>query len=186
MQSHYHHAAQGSFGGSSPFHDGSRSSRQEEGSSNRRSKGLLPALGVGGMVYMLTGFIQFGTLAMVGVGAGVGYTVGGWLAERYPKRTDENLPAGPRIVSGQRGGGLPLDVQEALSNWLIFVQAFAGGRQLSTEEMDRAWQEFEQRDPHRAGLVRPVLRGGGNSTAGPGVQGSTVVPVNIPAGQEAV
>merc|ERR1719362_2853169 len=51
-----------------------------------RSKGLLPALGVGGVVYLVTGAVSLGTLAMVGIGAGVGYGVGNWLSEQYEKK----------------------------------------------------------------------------------------------------
>merc|ERR1740122_479305 len=88
---------------------------QDDGSlAQLRSKGLLPALGVGGAVYLVAGAVSMGTLALVGVGAGVGYGVGTWLHEQYEKR------------QGKTGGGaqdatpveqLPPAYQVSLMQW---------------------------------------------------------------------
>merc|ERR1719188_1995461 len=87
-----------------------------EGSRQLRSKGLLPAIGVGGVVYIITGMVSFGTIALVGIGAGVGYGIGNWLCEHYDRT--KMSPVGGRGVSGASSGAdLPESYRNSLAQW---------------------------------------------------------------------
>eukprot|EP00931_Biecheleriopsis_adriatica_P006613 TRINITY_DN107996_c0_g1_i1.p1 TRINITY_DN107996_c0_g1~~TRINITY_DN107996_c0_g1_i1.p1 ORF type:complete len:172 (-),score=28.69 TRINITY_DN107996_c0_g1_i1:70-585(-) len=117
-----------------------------------RSKGLLPAIGVGAAVYFVTGFASLGTLGLVGIGAGVGYGVGSWIADKFQKK------------EGGAQGGVPLEqmpwaVQVALQQWQEFVTRRAAGRQLTQSDVDQIWAEFEQMEPTHAANARPLVRG---------------------------
>eukprot|EP00933_Yihiella_yeosuensis_P004148 TRINITY_DN10825_c1_g1_i7.p1 TRINITY_DN10825_c1_g1~~TRINITY_DN10825_c1_g1_i7.p1 ORF type:complete len:151 (+),score=36.85 TRINITY_DN10825_c1_g1_i7:82-534(+) len=116
-----------------------------------RSKGLLPALGVGAAVYIVTGFVSVGTLGLVGVGAGVGYGVGSWIAEKYGKKEAQD----GRVSADQ----MPWAVQVALQQWQAFLTAKAAGRELSQADVDRIWMEFEQVEPTHAANARGVIMG---------------------------
>eukprot|EP00438_Fugacium_kawagutii_P028094 Skav211007 [mRNA] locus=scaffold1610:331948:340469:+ [translate_table: standard] len=73
-----------------------------------RSKGLLPAIGVGAAVYIVTGWITLPTLGLVGIGAGVGYGVGSWIADKMQKKEGQT-----KVPLDQ----LPWAVQVALQQW---------------------------------------------------------------------
>mmetsp|Transcript_2234 Transcript_2234/g.4699 ORF Transcript_2234/g.4699 Transcript_2234/m.4699 type:complete len:159 (-) Transcript_2234:53-529(-) len=137
-----------------------------------RSKGLLPALAVGGTVYFVTGVVSLGTLALVGVGAGVGYGVGSWVVEKFQKKNEH----------GQQGVAtmdqLPWAVQVALQQWQGFVAQRVGGRQVMEGEVDQLWLEFEQLEPVHAANARPYVRGNPYATQAPGAAsgGARFVP----------
>uniref|UniRef100_A0A7S1PQU5 Uncharacterized protein n=1 Tax=Alexandrium catenella TaxID=2925 RepID=A0A7S1PQU5_ALECA len=121
-----------------------------------RSKGLLPAIGVGATVYFVTGLTSLSTLGLVGVGAGIGYGVGSWIADKFQKKQE--------AVGGQQGGGVAVDqlpwaVQVALQQWQDFVMRRAEGQQLSQADVDRLWTEFEQIEPTHAMNARALVRG---------------------------
>eukprot|EP00411_Alexandrium_monilatum_P011791 CAMPEP_0175264286 /NCGR_PEP_ID=MMETSP0093-20121207/42227_1 /TAXON_ID=311494 /ORGANISM="Alexandrium monilatum, Strain CCMP3105" /LENGTH=170 /DNA_ID=CAMNT_0016558831 /DNA_START=59 /DNA_END=571 /DNA_ORIENTATION=+ len=124
-----------------------------------RSKGLLPAIGVGATVYFVTGLTSLSTLGLVGVGAGIGYGVGSWIADKFQKKQE--------ALQGQPGGGggvpveqLPWAVQVALQQWQDFVLRRSEGRMLSQAEVDRLWAEFERIEPTHAMNARAIVRGG--------------------------
>jgi len=142
-----------------------------------RSKGLLPAIGVGGVVYLVTGMVSVGTLALVGIGAGVGYGVGNWLADKYQKKQD--------TTSAQKGvpmEQLPWAMQVSLQAWQQFLLQNANGAQLSPMQVEQLFVEFEKVEPAHAQNVRGFVmasQGGQGSAAAsahsmPG--GVTVVP----------
>ncbi|CAE8731237.1 unnamed protein product, partial [Polarella glacialis] len=124
-----------------PF-PGGRGESQDEEHTNLRSKGLLPAIGVGAAVYFVTGIVSVGTLGLVGVGAGVGYGVGSWIADKFQKKQD-----GERARNSVRVDEMPWAVQVALQQWTDFVSRRAAGRQLTEADVDRVWAEFEQMEP---------------------------------------
>merc|ERR1719362_1881675 len=100
---------------------------QQSGISDElRSKGLLPAIGVGGAVYLITGAVSMGTLALVGAGAGIGYGVGTWLRDQYDKKEDSsnNRTFTPTVQ-------LPQDFQVALCQWQVFLGSRAAGGSLT-------------------------------------------------------
>merc|ERR1719198_2678854 len=76
-----------------------------------RSKGLLPAITVGGVVYIITGFASLSTLGLVAIGAGVGYGVGSWIADKFQKR--DGIQTGDVARMDQ----LPWAVKVALEQW---------------------------------------------------------------------
>lgn len=139
-----------------------------------RSKGLLPAIGVGAAVYIVTGFASLGTLGLVGIGAGVGYGVGSWIADKYQKKHD--------AVRGSSAEQLPWAVEVALQQWQDFVAVRSAGRQLSQADIDRIWQEFEQTEPTHAANARAVVRGVGasSSRAGCGASPMPGGPMIVP------
>mmetsp|Transcript_51917 Transcript_51917/g.137120 ORF Transcript_51917/g.137120 Transcript_51917/m.137120 type:complete len:172 (+) Transcript_51917:93-608(+) len=129
-----------------------------------RSKGLLPAIGVGAAVYFVTGFATVSTLGLVGLGAGVGYGVGSWIADKFQKKD-------------ARSGQVPLDqlpwaVQVALQQWQEFVMQRSGGRPLAQGDVESLWAQFEQIEPTHAANARALVRPG---YPGPGGQGVTSV-----------
>mmetsp|Transcript_120556 Transcript_120556/g.375359 ORF Transcript_120556/g.375359 Transcript_120556/m.375359 type:complete len:161 (-) Transcript_120556:61-543(-) len=133
-----------------------------------RSKGLLPAIGVGAAVYFVTGLVSLGTLGLVGVGAGVGYGVGSWIADAYQKKQ----------ASPQQGGAtteqLPWALQVSLQQWQVFLGNCAAGGQLTPQQVEQAFQRFEQAEPGHAKNVRGFVMAGssGPQAAAPAAQGS--------------
>mmetsp|Transcript_53125 Transcript_53125/g.114134 ORF Transcript_53125/g.114134 Transcript_53125/m.114134 type:complete len:183 (-) Transcript_53125:103-651(-) len=123
-----------------------------------RSKGLLPALGVGAAVYYVTGVVSLGTLGLVGIGAGVGYGVGKWIANKYQKKQGG--------AGGQQGvtfDKLPKAVQVALQQWQEFVTRRAAGRELNQEDVAQLWAEFGQIEPTSYGELKKVRMKVGSS-----------------------
>ena len=115
-----------------------------------RSKGLLPAIGVGAAVYIVTGWITLPTLGLVGIGAGVGYGVGSWIADKMGKKEGQN-----KVPLDQ----LPWAVQVALQQWQEFLARQAAGRQLTPQDVDAIWAQFEQYEPTHAANARALVRG---------------------------
>mmetsp|Transcript_53126 Transcript_53126/g.114137 ORF Transcript_53126/g.114137 Transcript_53126/m.114137 type:complete len:172 (-) Transcript_53126:131-646(-) len=137
-----------------------------------RSKGLLPALGVGAAVYYVTGVVSLGTLGLVGIGAGVGYGVGSWIADKYQKKQE-----GPGSRQGVSVDQLPWAVQVAVQQWQEFVTRRAAGRELAQADIDQLWAEFEQIEPTHAMNARSLVQG--QAPPPPGHQapgGPTIVP----------
>eukprot|EP00441_Pelagodinium_beii_P019079 CAMPEP_0197661790 /NCGR_PEP_ID=MMETSP1338-20131121/51673_1 /TAXON_ID=43686 ORGANISM="Pelagodinium beii, Strain RCC1491" /NCGR_SAMPLE_ID=MMETSP1338 /ASSEMBLY_ACC=CAM_ASM_000754 /LENGTH=164 /DNA_ID=CAMNT_0043239419 /DNA_START=56 /DNA_END=550 /DNA_ORIENTATION=- len=132
-----------------------------------RSKGLLPAIGVGAAVYFVTGFASIGTLGLVGIGAGVGYGVGSWIADKFQKKKSED-----QVPVDQ----MPWAVQVALQRWQEFAMQKGGNRQLTQADIDQLWSEFEVLEPGHANNARALIRGvpssssssSGSATAGGG------------------
>ncbi|CAE7551080.1 unnamed protein product [Symbiodinium pilosum] len=124
---------------------------QDDESRPLRSKGLLPAIGVGAAVYWITGIASMTTLGLVGIGAGVGYGVGSWIADKMQKKGD-----GQNKVQMDQ---LPWAVQVALQNWQEFLMRQAAGRQLSPADVDAIWAQFEQYEPTHAANARALVRG---------------------------
>mmetsp|Transcript_1750 Transcript_1750/g.3893 ORF Transcript_1750/g.3893 Transcript_1750/m.3893 type:complete len:162 (-) Transcript_1750:538-1023(-) len=133
-----------------------------------RSKGLLPAIGVGAAVYFITGFASLSTLGLVGVGAGVGYTVGSWVADKFGSK--DGPPGGVPIDQ------LPWAVQVALKQWQDFLIRRSAGRQLTQADVDSIWSDFERAEPTHANNARQLVRGGVGSEARQPGQPS-VVPI---------
>mmetsp|Transcript_106887 Transcript_106887/g.297653 ORF Transcript_106887/g.297653 Transcript_106887/m.297653 type:complete len:158 (+) Transcript_106887:127-600(+) len=138
-----------------------------------RSKGILPALGVGGVVYLVTGAVSLGTLAMVGIGAGVGYGVGSWLSEQYEKKKQQQA-----VQSGGGPGGpmqVPDALQVSLMEWQAFLNSRSGGAELTRQQLEQLFAEFAQLRPADAQNVQAVQ---GMVHAKGGAVGST--PVVVP------
>ena len=118
---------------------------------------------------MVSSIVSMGTLAMMGIGAGVGYGLGGWLAERLDARRGGGVATNRDPLLQRQGGEVitvknvvSLDVQDALGAWQTFLHAFQSntGRPteaLSVQELDEAWRRFEEVEPVRADHVRPLL-----------------------------
>ncbi|CAK0908400.1 unnamed protein product [Prorocentrum cordatum] len=117
-----------------------------------RSKGLLPALGVGGAVYLITGVVSMGTLAMVGIGAGVGYGVGTWLSDQYQKKKSEQEAREGRGRGHQQPMQLPEELQVSVMQWQTYLQQRAAGAeaQLQQPELEALFAEFAQVEPIHA------------------------------------
>merc|ERR1712157_14671 len=109
---------------------------------------------------------------LVGLGAGVGYGVGSWIADKMQNKNDAS--AGK---SGTPVEQLPWAVQVALQTWSEFLARRSEGRQLSQKDIDVLWAEFEQVDPAHAMNARALVRG--TSAAPPGAASSQagVTPV---------
>mmetsp|Transcript_72573 Transcript_72573/g.183068 ORF Transcript_72573/g.183068 Transcript_72573/m.183068 type:complete len:183 (+) Transcript_72573:107-655(+) len=107
--------------------------------SPQRSKGLLPALGVGVAVYLVTGAATMPTV----IGAGVGWGVGKWIANRVNKKM---LAGGKQGVTFDK---LPKSAQEALKKWEEAVKRRITEKQqqLTEEDVAQLWAEFEQIEP---------------------------------------
>eukprot|EP00928_Gymnodinium_smaydae_P055005 TRINITY_DN38672_c0_g1_i1.p1 TRINITY_DN38672_c0_g1~~TRINITY_DN38672_c0_g1_i1.p1 ORF type:complete len:168 (-),score=24.85 TRINITY_DN38672_c0_g1_i1:67-570(-) len=133
----------------------------DRGPRQLRSKGLLPALGVGAAVYFVTGMASLSTLGMVGIGAGVGYGVGSWIADKLSKR--DSLAPGATAPAEQ----LPWAVQVALQSWQDFANSRAAGRQLGPDDMDALWAEFEHIEPTHAKNAAAIVRGPRAPPTGP-------------------
>mmetsp|Transcript_70106 Transcript_70106/g.228074 ORF Transcript_70106/g.228074 Transcript_70106/m.228074 type:complete len:183 (+) Transcript_70106:144-692(+) len=136
-----------------------------------RSKGLLPAVGVGGALYLVAGAASLGTLAMVGIGAGVGYGVGGWLSQQYEKkRLEKKQAAGrgsrslqqqaPPAASGQMVSGEAYHVNEelqiSLMRWQAFHHQLTGGRDVPQPQMEQIFAQFSLAEPEHARNVQTV------------------------------
>mmetsp|Transcript_98756 Transcript_98756/g.318512 ORF Transcript_98756/g.318512 Transcript_98756/m.318512 type:complete len:168 (+) Transcript_98756:120-623(+) len=121
-----------------------------------RSKGLLPALGVGGVVYLVTGAVSMGTLAMVGIGAGVGYGVGSWLSEQYEKKKLQNQAQQGGARGPGQSGALPDALQVSLMQWQAYLNSRAGGAELTQQQLEQVFAEFAQREPVHAQNVQAV------------------------------
>merc|ERR1719401_913780 len=94
---------------------------------------------------------------MVGIGAGVGYGVGSWIADKFQKNDSRNgqMPGNSSVEQ------MPWAVQVGLQQWQEFVLRRNGaGRQLSAAEVDALWAEFEQIEPTHAMNARALVRGG--------------------------
>eukprot|EP00421_Protoceratium_reticulatum_P066550 CAMPEP_0168410034 /NCGR_PEP_ID=MMETSP0228-20121227/27487_1 /TAXON_ID=133427 /ORGANISM="Protoceratium reticulatum, Strain CCCM 535 (=CCMP 1889)" /LENGTH=164 /DNA_ID=CAMNT_0008423757 /DNA_START=87 /DNA_END=581 /DNA_ORIENTATION=+ len=143
-----------------------------------RSKGLLPALGVGGVVYLVTGAVSLGTLAMVGIGAGVGYGVGSWLSEQYEKKKQGKM--GDQTAGG--GTMLPEAMQVSLMQWQVFLNSRTAGAEPTRQQLEQLFAEFAQFEPVHAQNVQAVQgmvhSGNGAASASSGSMGST--PVIVP------
>mmetsp|Transcript_28000 Transcript_28000/g.83432 ORF Transcript_28000/g.83432 Transcript_28000/m.83432 type:complete len:160 (+) Transcript_28000:90-569(+) len=144
----------------------------EKWDKNLRSKGLLPAIGVGGAVYFVTGLVSVSTLGLVAVGAGVGYGVGSWLADNYQKKQDGR-------PGGQQGGGmahdqLPWEMQVSLQQWQSYLAARLQGGQMDPSMVESVFAEFEQREPAHAQNVRGLVNSSGSSSSS-GVGSTPVV-----------
>mmetsp|Transcript_70610 Transcript_70610/g.185100 ORF Transcript_70610/g.185100 Transcript_70610/m.185100 type:complete len:162 (-) Transcript_70610:405-890(-) len=140
---------------------------------NLRSKGLLPAVGVGAAVYFITGLVSVSTLGLVGVGAGVGYGVGSWLADAYQKKQDDRTGGAP----GQQGGhdALPWAMQVSLQQWQGYLATRVQGGQMSPQLVESIFAEFEQREPVHAQNVRNLVSAGGASSSSGGIGSTPVV-----------
>lgn len=147
---------------------------QDDDSRPLRSKGLLPAIGVGAAVYWITGIASVTTLGLVGIGAGVGYGVGSWIADKMQKKGD----AQNKVQMDQ----LPWAVQVALQHWQEFVTRQAAGRQLTPADVDTIWAQFEQYEPTHAANARALVRGSGaaSSSSSQGPVGSKLVSPTAP------
>ncbi|CAE7041288.1 PGA [Symbiodinium sp. CCMP2592] len=130
---------------------------QDDDNRPLRSKGLLPAIGVGAAVYWITGIASMTTLGLVGIGAGVGYGVGSWIADKMQKKGD-----GQNKVQMDQ---LPWAVQVALQHWQEFVTRQAAGRQLTPADVDAIWAQFEQYEPTHAANARALVRGSGAASS---------------------
>eukprot|EP00930_Biecheleria_cincta_P099778 TRINITY_DN91396_c0_g1_i1.p1 TRINITY_DN91396_c0_g1~~TRINITY_DN91396_c0_g1_i1.p1 ORF type:complete len:175 (+),score=34.87 TRINITY_DN91396_c0_g1_i1:72-596(+) len=135
-------------------------SNDDAGARPLRSKGLLPAIGVGAAVYFVTGIASLGTLSLVGIGAGVGYGVGSWIADKMGKKQQDqsNVPLEQ----------MPWAVQVALQQWQAFLAQQAAGRQLTQADVDQIWLQFEQVEPTHAGNARALVRGTSSASASSG------------------
>mmetsp|Transcript_34032 Transcript_34032/g.68705 ORF Transcript_34032/g.68705 Transcript_34032/m.68705 type:complete len:165 (-) Transcript_34032:128-622(-) len=143
-----------------------------------RSKGILPALGVGGAVYLITGAVSMGTLAMVGIGAGVGYGVGSWLSEQYEKKKQQQAGHEGRGPGGPGGYVVPDAMQVSLMQWQAFLSSRSGGAELTRPQLEQLFAEFAQLEPAHAQNVQAVQGMVHTSSAASGSSGST--PVIVP------
>mmetsp|Transcript_106003 Transcript_106003/g.330611 ORF Transcript_106003/g.330611 Transcript_106003/m.330611 type:complete len:139 (-) Transcript_106003:22-438(-) len=121
-----------------------------------RSQGLLPALGVGAAVYFTTGLISLSTLGLVGIGAGGGYVVGSWAADKF------------RELRCQKAmDRLHPQLKVALTQWKAFVAGRVPGREPTQEEAAALFQEFEQQQPSNAEQVRGFVQARGGTVGAP-------------------
>eukprot|EP00930_Biecheleria_cincta_P071097 TRINITY_DN58646_c0_g1_i1.p1 TRINITY_DN58646_c0_g1~~TRINITY_DN58646_c0_g1_i1.p1 ORF type:complete len:159 (-),score=32.96 TRINITY_DN58646_c0_g1_i1:48-524(-) len=137
-----------------------------------RSKGLLPALGVGAAVYAVSGVVSLTALGLVGVGAGVGYGVGQWFSKKVQERKlTEQMPPQPypqQPLPGNSAGELPHHLQVSLQAWQNFLSAKAqasGLQQLAPKQVEEAFLEFRRVEPQHAANVTSII----HSTGGVGV-----------------
>eukprot|EP00440_Ansanella_granifera_P060153 gb/GFBE01065196.1/.p1 GENE.gb/GFBE01065196.1/~~gb/GFBE01065196.1/.p1 ORF type:complete len:152 (+),score=42.44 gb/GFBE01065196.1/:1-456(+) len=141
------------------------------GNQDLRSKGLLPALGVGAAVYFVTGVVSVGTLGLVGIGAGVGYGVGSWIADKYQEKQDAKM--GKQDASMQN---LPWAMQVSLQSWQTFLANRARGMQLTPPQVEQIFQEFAQVEPGHANNVANLVQGGSSTQSPASSSGINVVP----------
>jgi hypothetical protein len=135
---------------------------------------LLPAIGVGGAVYVVTGYVSVGTLALIGIGAGVGYGIGTWLSDHYDKRKGHQ----GTFVGAE---DLPDAFQESLAQWQVFLASRAAGQPLSQDTIEQYFTEFAEQEPVHARNVRSAqsrlaLEQAQGQMPGPKRKGVTVVP----------
>mmetsp|Transcript_117800 Transcript_117800/g.229064 ORF Transcript_117800/g.229064 Transcript_117800/m.229064 type:complete len:167 (-) Transcript_117800:86-586(-) len=140
--------------------------------SQLRSKGLMPAVGVGAAVYFVTGLVSLSTIGLVGLGAGVGYGVGSWLAEAYQKKQDgsNSDPQGVPIEQ------LPWAMQVSLQQWQTFLAARVTGPQLDPAQVEGIFKEFESVEPAHATNVRNLVMTGAGQYAEPSASTVKVAP----------
>mmetsp|Transcript_25979 Transcript_25979/g.60055 ORF Transcript_25979/g.60055 Transcript_25979/m.60055 type:complete len:157 (+) Transcript_25979:100-570(+) len=138
-----------------------------------RSKGLLPALGVGGAVYLVTGVVSLGTLALVGVGAGIGYGIGSWISDQYEKKQAEKAGATNRGVANSAYSGLPDSLQASLMHWQSYLLQRTGGAPADQQQLEAIFAEYAQREPVNAQNVQIVQ----NMVQGQSGQGGGAVEV---------
>jgi hypothetical protein len=135
-------------------------SGQQQQGDDPKSKGLLPAVGVGAAVYAVTGLVSLTTLGLVGIGAGVGYGVGSWLADKYEEKKE--AAQDPQKVFAK----MPPALQVALGHWQAFLAAKVPGRQPTHAEAEALFAEFAQAEPFHAHQVRDFVHSHGGSTVG--------------------
>mmetsp|Transcript_45 Transcript_45/g.158 ORF Transcript_45/g.158 Transcript_45/m.158 type:complete len:160 (+) Transcript_45:67-546(+) len=123
------------------------------GSGDMRSKGLLPALGVGGAVYLATSVVSFGTLAVAGAGAGIGYAGAMWLGTKYREAQDKASAARGTPAPEE---SLPEAMRVSLGQWQAFIGSRAAGHQVTPSQLAALWAEFEQAAPGDAQNVQSV------------------------------
>eukprot|EP00929_Paragymnodinium_shiwhaense_P023863 TRINITY_DN1483_c0_g2_i1.p2 TRINITY_DN1483_c0_g2~~TRINITY_DN1483_c0_g2_i1.p2 ORF type:complete len:165 (-),score=49.47 TRINITY_DN1483_c0_g2_i1:379-873(-) len=130
-----------------------------------RSKGVLPAVGVGAAVYFVTGVVSVTTLGLVGVGAGVGYGVGSWLADKYQDAQDKKNAGKP----GAGQGEIPWAMQVSLQQWQVFLQSRTGGNQQPPpQQVAGIFAEFASIEPVHAQNVRTFFEAAGGAGQGAG------------------
>eukprot|EP00929_Paragymnodinium_shiwhaense_P023860 TRINITY_DN1483_c0_g1_i3.p1 TRINITY_DN1483_c0_g1~~TRINITY_DN1483_c0_g1_i3.p1 ORF type:complete len:169 (-),score=37.67 TRINITY_DN1483_c0_g1_i3:386-892(-) len=147
-----------------------------------RSKGVLPAVGVGAAVYFVTGVVSLSTLGLVGVGAGVGYGVGSWLADKYQDAQDKKNAGKPGHGHAVVQGEIPWALQVSLQQWQVFLQSrVAGGPQPSPQQVEGIFAEFASIEPVHAQNVRSFMHAAGGAGHG-GVSGSGPVMMQTSPG----
>eukprot|EP00933_Yihiella_yeosuensis_P050287 TRINITY_DN48060_c0_g1_i1.p1 TRINITY_DN48060_c0_g1~~TRINITY_DN48060_c0_g1_i1.p1 ORF type:complete len:158 (+),score=36.85 TRINITY_DN48060_c0_g1_i1:84-557(+) len=137
-----------------------------------RSKGLLPAIGVGTAVYLVTGVVSLSTLGLVGIGAGVGYGVGTWIADKYQEKQDAKN-------GGQdaRMDQLPWAIQVSLQSWQGYLASRAAGGPLNPQQVEQIFQEFARQEPAHAQNVAALVSAGSDAASQPAAGQPNIVPV---------
>mmetsp|Transcript_28637 Transcript_28637/g.75845 ORF Transcript_28637/g.75845 Transcript_28637/m.75845 type:complete len:172 (+) Transcript_28637:96-611(+) len=112
--------------------------------------------GVGATVCVVTGALSLGTLALVGVGAGVGYSAGQWIVDKMADRDEKE--AGKR---GELPGQDPLaslhpQALASLEHWRCYLGSRGAGCHLTPQGVGAIFAEFEQREAGHARNVRAV------------------------------
>mmetsp|Transcript_107888 Transcript_107888/g.303974 ORF Transcript_107888/g.303974 Transcript_107888/m.303974 type:complete len:124 (-) Transcript_107888:16-387(-) len=120
--------------------------------------------------------VSLGTLGLIGIGAGVGYGVGSWLADKYQERRESQGGSAPN-----QADQLPWAVQVSLQQWQAFCAAsFPAGASPTPQEVDAAFAEFAAREPVHAQNVRSLTTGASASSVhSPG--GPTIVATTAAA-----
>mmetsp|Transcript_82999 Transcript_82999/g.231630 ORF Transcript_82999/g.231630 Transcript_82999/m.231630 type:complete len:170 (+) Transcript_82999:90-599(+) len=164
---------------------GAGSTVSSDSKSNIRSEALLPAAGVAAAVYFCVGAVSLSTLGLVGIGAGVGYSVGNWAVDKFKDMRCQNAME-----------RLPPATKVALQQWQTFLAARCPGRQPTAAEAEALFMEFAQMQPSNAQHVNNFVHAHGGSTTsgrsgarsghGANVQqpvgvGPTIVPVQTDA-----
>lgn len=109
--------------------------------------------GVGATVCLVTGAVSLGTLALVGVGAGVGYQAGQWIVDKMAEKDEKEA------MKNGGGGGDPLanlhpQYLASLEQWRCYLGARGAGCQLTPQGVGQIFAEFEQTEPGHARNVR--------------------------------
>lgn len=129
-----------------------------------RSKGLLPAVGVGAAVYLVTGVVSLSTLGLIGIGAGVGYGVGSWLADKYQDKKGGATRSGQEMGADQH----PWALQVSLQQWQAYLQERVGGPQgqsVDPQQVEQIFAEFTREQPVHAQNVRTFVNSEANQAA---------------------
>mmetsp|Transcript_6729 Transcript_6729/g.16706 ORF Transcript_6729/g.16706 Transcript_6729/m.16706 type:complete len:161 (+) Transcript_6729:3-485(+) len=137
-----------------------------------RSKGLLPAVGVGATVYFVTGAVTLSTLGLVGIGAGVGYGVGSWLADKYQDRKGKDDGAGRQGMDQ-----LPWALQVSLQQWKAYLSSRVAGTHPTPQQVEAIFEEWAQLEPAHAQNVRAFVAAAGSSNAASGASSASVTSV---------
>mmetsp|Transcript_25929 Transcript_25929/g.66017 ORF Transcript_25929/g.66017 Transcript_25929/m.66017 type:complete len:168 (-) Transcript_25929:395-898(-) len=107
--------------------------------------------GMGGAaVCVVTGIASVATLGLVGIGAGVGYAAGQWIADKMDEK-DQQKAAKTNPINK-----LHPQAQASLEQWRLFLAARGAGRQLTPVMVGQIFAEFEQHEPGHAQNVRSV------------------------------